>query len=138
MIFSILPAISVYPSASLEKSDPFSAPFIIVNNGSFSVYDVEISFEIKKLKTSKKINVGDATLINTSVEVGGASEIKANHSLTKFLALNRVFKEMDIIQRSDVELIIKYRPSFFPWKISKIFNFYSHQDSDGSVTWLPY
>jgi len=138
MIHSVLPAISVHPSSSLEPSDPFSAPFIIVNNGSFSIYDVKISFPVNYLKTAKQSGEADVTLTDSDLIVDGANEIKSHASLTTFLAFNRIFGEMGKLEKSDIELTIKYRPKFIPHVFKKSFNFYSHQASDGTVTWLPY
>lgn len=136
LFFQLFPIVSIPSSSSLNKDNPFSAPFIISNQSIFAITDVQISYELKKVNIA--YGKSSVNFINSSFDVPGAKEISRHHSITRFLSIDRTILVPGTTPRIDfaqVNLVIRYKYLLFRFKETRSFK--SYQAPDNTVTWLP-
>jgi hypothetical protein len=109
IVYSFYPSVSVPSSSSLDKGNPFSAPFIISNQSMFTMSNVQISYKLKKVNLNYGKSKGN--IYNSAVSVPGAEEIRRHQSITRFLTIDRIIGS-DVIPKIDyaqVDLTIRYK-----------------------------
>ncbi len=133
--YTLCPKISVTPSPLLESSNPFSAPFIVKNEGNLSLYSVSYRLSSFKMRSigNAKVNIpngvdySEKPLINI---------LNSGEPTTISLPDLSFFKFQEQIANIDVVFVIMYRPAFWPLKTEKHFRF-GLSKHPKSWTWLP-
>jgi hypothetical protein len=136
LVCQFYPVVSIPSSSSLNKDNPFSAPFIISNQSIFAITDVQISYELKKVNIA--YGKSSANFSNSSFLVPGAKEIGRHHSITRFLSIDHIIRFPSTTPRIDfaqVNLVIRYKYLLF--RFEETMSFKSYQAPDNTVTWLP-
>ena len=135
VVYSFYPTVSVPSSSSLDKDNPFSAPFIINNQSIFAITDVRISLKLKKVNLvygKARANFNDSFL-----NMQGAEQIGRHQSITRFLMVDRIIGS-DVTAKiafAQVDLLIRYKYLFLSFEEKRSFR--SYQAPDNTVTWLP-
>jgi hypothetical protein len=115
-IVSILPRISVTPSEELNKYDPFSAPFIISNDGYIAIHSVNMPCTIDHLLLSSQTSMTNATasddVFDDTLEPDGRSTHFCHMQITDA-------KTKEVI----ITLTVSFRPDFYPWTTIRKFHF---------------
>ena len=131
LIYSLLPDISIVPSASLEPNNPFSAPFSIVNASKFDIHKVTVSFifdDMSATTVRTKLIMKDSSIIEQEVDT-----IESGKSITKFVRINMPSGKLE---KANIQVEVKYKY----WILPKIFTYSrkysSFQASNNTVTWL--
>lgn len=134
--WGLRPHVTVAYKDELRKGDPFSVPFEITNAGHFSVYSVRTACETNHvLSENRNVFLGGETADLAAVD----DEIEPGVSSTHFCDLEPqppglpypVYKETVITLR------VSFRPSFWPWTVSKPFRFRGYKGDDKDMHWRP-
>ena len=136
LFLNLLPVVSVPSSSSLNKDNPFSAPFIISNQSVFPITNVQITYELNKVNVA--YGKSSANFSNSYFSVAGANKIGRHQSITRFLAIDNKIIIPDTIPKIDfaeVVLVIKYKYLLFSCEDKRSFK--SYVAPDNTVTWLP-
>jgi hypothetical protein len=132
-IYFFLPKIKIYTGDSLDPSNPFKTPFIIENQTVLPIYDIEFICGIRDVKAEKQ-NVTFQNL-GTSFASDPIPILLGNESTTTFCAFP--FKTREPITSADIEIIVKYKPTFFWKQTSLSMRFNALQNIDGNLFWFP-
>lgn len=130
---SFLPKISVTSSGPLDSLNPFSAPFIISNDGILPIYSVNIHIYPR--------NVRDASGAEVILKQGIKSSnppipiMAPGEKVTLGLPFPFIFQAPLI--SADIEYVVIYRPDWIFWHQCKQFRFGLTKNSSGSYIWLP-
>lgn len=134
---SLLPRVSVTALPPIEKSNPFSAPFIISNDGIFPLHSVTYRMDITDVKSidGGRVIINDLTKTDESkyfiINILTSGE-KATTGLPLF-----PFQFQSPIAYAEIRFVVIYRPDYLFWKQEKYFRFGLTKDSNNSWTWLP-
>lgn len=137
IIALFFPAISVSQSTPLNPADPFSAPFIVSNDGALVIDSVQFDCLLNNLQTNQ-ITVTDGDFEDDSqfVDTMDAGEKRSvqcafeDPSLIKF-DLPQIYKS------ADITLAVRFRVAFVPWYQTRTFRFMLAKATDGSFYWYP-
>jgi hypothetical protein len=131
---SFLPKISVTPSELLDPSNPFSAPFIISNEGVLPFHSVSYRVHIREVQSEdgakviiykKGITISDFLISNISPGEKATTGVPFP------------FKFQTRIKSADITFVVIYRPDWLPWHGEQRFRFGLAKKSNNSWTWLP-
>lgn len=134
-ILSLLPRPSVTASDFLVVNEPFSAPFVITNEGYLPIHDVTFRCAIRHYKGANGGNI--------EVYKGGGitpsgfvlSEMPPGEKAT--VGCPFPFKGWEPVISADFDFVVVYRPDFLPWKQEKRFRFGTVKGGDGLLRWYP-
>src|SRR4029077_10392840 len=126
--------VRVEPYIRLNPNSPFSERFRVLNDGYFSIYDVESDCRVIK---AIDMNEGLATedfMIGVGIY---RKEIPAGDSTTIDCPFNRMFATMPPVPylSAEIELIVHFRPPWYIWKKRKAVKFTGVSDSQWNVHW---
>ena len=131
---SYVPKPTVASSAALNPADPLSTPFVISNNGSLPMHDVSFRCVIRNLESESHGRfVAPAGAIPTDFV------IRTMHS-GESATVGCPFQWMKLttpLAAGDIEIVVVYRPDWWPWRREKPFRFATARYSDGTLHWLP-
>lgn len=125
---------SVTVTESLHPDSPFTAPFVVSNDGYFNLNDVTCHCIVRKVIVS---GMHDLDLSDNRVETANAPipVLKPNEKTTvncpSMLALDTP------LMRADMDVVLTYRGSFIPFRMSKPFRFTTEMASDKRLRWFP-
>ena len=131
------PKVFVEPGAALDPNNPAFTPFIIQNQGSFSIHDVKFSCSMKYIKYPGDILVvglGDYTNRFTN-EKHVANVIAPREQYTEFLPLKDM--ENNVIENADIAIVLTFKPVRWLWRRKTLHRFVSTQGKDGQWYWFP-
>ena len=132
---SFAPKIFISPSIILDPKNPFATPFILKNEGVFSIYKISTEVNILKVTDSRNNQLMNNLLvssINNSNKLEPGKETALNISLTSFIqGLGLPFKE------AYIEITIKYKPFLFFWIYKESFSFTVKYNTSGGSIWFP-
>ncbi|MCU1226355.1 MAG: hypothetical protein JWQ42_4448 [Edaphobacter sp.] len=128
-----LPELSAEPSAQVYPSDPFSSPFVIKNEGNFSLDDVNGSCHIERMELQGNSNVSNGDAFNYMTPVRSL----ASREPTTIFCRSAVETNIPILS-GDISLRVTYSPSICPFiKRTKIFRFTTISQPNKSLRWTP-
>lgn len=128
-----LPRLNVQPLMMTDAKDALSTNFSVSNQGSMTLYDVNIRCKLKDSVVKITTETGREGIIG---EVGGPED---NHpSLAPMKSTTfQCMLSLPVEDGLDIFLIVYYRPAFYPFKRRQAFRFVSTTSSDGQMQWLP-
>jgi hypothetical protein len=118
------PNVTVEPEFLRNDREPFSAYFRIQNLGNFEIYDVNFSCDL----TGGLLH--NVTITGFSSQTPEAS-IGSGGSTTKDCGVGH----FPFSGKAYLDFTVRFRPSFWPWKIEKIEPFSAIRDEKGIVHW---
>jgi hypothetical protein len=144
------PRLSLATDAPFDPSDPFSIPFILTNESSFSIHDVGMWCKINSLVLTSprspggKLEIARGTSGATQSVADTISSEDRKESFC-FFTLDPVRQLAGIpedvpfeLQEGDISISISYRPYLlWPKKSERAFHFVALRASDGSLRWIP-
>jgi hypothetical protein len=128
---SIYPRISVSPSPLLYPPDPFTARFVIANEGYLRINNVKCLCFYQNVLSENKVmwekSIAPDELDIPTIESGEKASFEC--SRPPFTSTQ--------IQRADIDISVSFKPSLIPWQIEKAFRFVGEPTADGSLHWFP-
>jgi hypothetical protein len=122
-----LPRISVQPLSSFDSKDSAATIFSVSNQGSTTLYDVQIGHRIRKPQFDL-----EGAPIKMLADFNVYDSIPPMKSATVDFGFKGLYsREMDI------DIFVWYRPAWYPFKHRESFRFVTRVSDDGQVQWLP-
>lgn len=133
-IYSLFPKLSFEPSPGAQRTNFFTAEFLLKNQGMFSVHDLLYEMRVRNLvwPGDNRILESQESYIKaiprlepdepTTIVVGGT------------LARGAAFRGQPI--RGEITVVISFRPSFSPLRRTKTFRFMCEKRGD-NLAWFP-
>jgi hypothetical protein len=127
-ILSVLPRISITPQEPLQRHEPFSAPFIISNDGYSTVHTINLTCSLDSVLDTHRNRYTNVTTPSSQnidyLAAGGRSTFDCPVGNLQIL-------------EADFSIIVSFRPDFLPWHKIEIFHFRARIADNGSVRWFP-
>ena len=126
--YGLRPQPVVVSTISLDDENPFASQFSIMNNGSMDMQNVRIMCFIRNIKGSF------FSISNSLSAVVKLPRISAGDTVTV-----PPFKAQipeSIITESDIALVIKYRQTFYPWRLERIFRLVTVKAHPKGFKWI--
>lgn len=133
-VMSFLPKISVTPAEPLDPSNPFSAPFIISNEGVLALHSVSYRVHIREVQSE---DGGKVIIYKKGITVSDflISYFSPGEKATTGVPFP--FKFQTPIKSADITFVVIYRPDSLPWHGEQRFRFGLAKKSNNSWIWLP-
>lgn len=129
-----LPSITVIPSTVTNVYNPLATPFILENNGNFSIY--KISIETSDLKmtdiNNNSVNIGIAKYTNDN----NLLTLSKNRQTTIAFLTDKSF-QLQSVNSAEFTVKIKYKPFLLYWWHEELFKFILKKGANGQLTWFP-
>jgi hypothetical protein len=132
--FALSPHVSVLPLSSLNPSDPFATAFSITNDGPLSIHNVTFTCLLRDVRYPES----HSFISNTSVDSEHRTAINiigARERSTVSCALPITSGQP--VLNADMDIVVEYRPSFWPWRIEQKFRFKTERATDKLLHWFP-
>jgi hypothetical protein len=128
--FALRPDISVAPYVQLDPDNPFSMQFTITNNGLLMLHDVYPYCGITSVEMTghSRINGGGTGGVQAPI-----AELRSKGTTT---ANCRIHMSNSLIVEAKVDIIVNFRPDWWPRRTAIHFPFSGTKDSQGHVIWL--
>lgn len=132
------PRVFVDPAAALDPNNPAFTPFVVHNQGYFSIHDVTFACSMEYIKYP------DGTLAIAQKEYDNcffdpkqiASVIAAGEKYSELLPLTGM--EHNRIENADIAIVLSFKPiKWLPWRRKTRHRFVSTQSKDSQWHWLP-
>lgn len=126
------PVVHVDPYIQFDPASPFSERFKVSNDGFFAIYDVQVNCIVQKATLT-----GEATVANVRGNAAYLKVLEAPDSTTFDCPLDTWvgFPNRKYIS-ADIEIIIAFRPAWYPWHKHRAVGFHGQLDSQGNVRWV--
>lgn len=134
LFFDFSPKISVSPYTSIDPLDPFSAPFIIANDGYMPLNAVSATCLLKDVEFE------DLKIANTEVadiRMDLATQMAPAEKLTVKCRFRENLGIATVLKKADILIIIDYRPWLLPTTGQRQFRFEAAHLLNDSWEWLP-
>jgi len=126
--YGLRPQPVVVSNVSLNDENPFESQFSIMNNGSIDMQNVRFICFLKSIKTNVM------TINNGYAPIAKFPRISASDTVT--LPSFKAQIPSSIITESDIAIVVKYRPSFYPWRVERIFRLVTLKASPKGFKWV--
>jgi hypothetical protein len=139
--YELRPQISVTAAPSINKNDPFEPPMTITNVGYLEIYNLTFQcFWLRHMKADKTIHPHAYYQFDDTDDPGNniapESILAPQTSIVRTCALSMSQEGAHAVDVA-ITLGIDYRPSFWPWRLSKFARFKSRIDPSGQIQWIP-
>jgi hypothetical protein len=134
--YCLLPKVVIQPSSILDPHDPFTTQFEILNDGYLDMHKVKIVLALHDVKFQSglaHITMGNIGIGNKISEVDLLSAGERTS-----LACESLMPMQKSVETADMAVWVEYRPSFAPWKFSKIQRFVAKKDIEGNFHWVTF
>ncbi|HKQ06192.1 MAG TPA: hypothetical protein VJ464_13740 [Blastocatellia bacterium] len=144
------PRIEVQPLSGLNPKNALTARFSITNQGSMSIYNVAlghrfINYKVMDYAEGIVISKRDGTE-SKEPEIGEIGDMVAVPDYYKEIAPMKsatvdlgysVPPSMEPVQDLDIEVVVYFRPAWYPFERRESFRFVTQVAADGQIQWLP-
>ncbi len=132
---SLVPRISVSQTFALNPAAPFSAPFVVSNDGPLGINEISFSCLLLYVESSHRNRFIDVLLSDQLTIVGmePGEKVTIRCPFERFVKLS----ESDPIVRGDIVLIVEFRPDLVPWQVKRQLRFITLHGFDGRLYWYP-
>jgi len=149
------PRISVQPLSNLDPKDALSTRFSATNQGAMSIYNVSMGCRFINCRVMHYAAPTDGSTEKSSFivlskrkdsdpkepQLGEISEMFPALTYDEVAPLRSTTLELPFSAPGeddiDIEIIVDYRPAWFPFTRHESFRFVSKVGKDGQVHWLP-
>lgn len=129
-LITISSKISVRSDDPINRSDPFSTPFQIKNDGYIPVFNITFLCTIREVKFDNRASIHN---INTRIVNPPIPKIRSGEETTTFF---KCLPHKSPITSADIEIAVSYRPMWVFWKREKRFRFSTISRED-ELYWVP-
>ena len=140
-----MPRISVQPLEASDPKDALSSAFVVTNQGAMDIYDVGlgcrfINFKVMHYAEGIVFSKRDANE-SKEPEIGEVSDMVAVPGYEKIAPMKSATMEFPFSapgeENVDVEVVIYYRPAWYPFGRRDAFRFVTKAGADKQLHWLP-
>ncbi len=124
-VVALLPRVSVVPSERLDRTNAFSTPFVIGNDGLFTMYSVNMPCKIDHM-------VERGNYFNGIIEDNLVDDISPNGHTTHFCPIVVRTPIREVI----ITVSVTFKQEFIRW--TRTFHFKGYRGDDGVMRWSPY
>ena len=125
-----MPRISVQPASALDPTNASSMNFAVTNQGYLNLYKVAIGCRPRNVEL--RLGADPSSQIIEMIPFDSMFENMA--------PMKSATVQCDTLgQRNDldVDIVVHYRPAFYPFEQQESFRFTSHVSNDGQIHWFP-
>ncbi|MFA6008662.1 MAG: hypothetical protein WC799_01665 [Desulfobacteraceae bacterium] len=127
-LYGLRPQPMVVSTVSLNEENPFDSQFSIINNGSLDMQDTRFICFLKNIETQVfSIHNGIAPIVKFQ-------KISAGDTVT--LPSFKAQLSASIIKGADIAIVVKYRPSFYPWRLKRVFRLVTLKAQPQGFKWV--
>ena len=124
-VFSLLPKVSISAGEPPNPNDPFSTPFTVANVGNLPIYDVRIVCDVRRIEIGAAVYRDTPftfTMVTPKIPSDDAKVFQCDViKTTGFVPM----------KSADIAIIVKFRPSLYPWKTTSTARFVAEIDESG-------
>lgn len=132
-LLSLLPKVSVSAARLLDPQAPFSAPFVISNDGYLPVHDITFRCVVRYVEHADRGRV----IVSPHGITSGQVIAVIDPTEKSTVACPFPFFSQSPIIGADIEFVLKYRPDWLFWHREKRFRFGLAKDKDNQFHWFP-
>jgi len=130
---ALVPKVTVIETPPLNAHDPFSAQFILQNDGPLGINSVQIACRIGDMKSTlyslKNVGLTNPQLFKSRIEVGERAAIPCS--------LDPTFGPVGPVSSADIAIQTVFRPDFTWWRSGAIYRFETMRNAEGKLLWFP-
>jgi len=139
-VVSFSAKVVVSPEKQIDKNNPFSTPFSVINAGFLEIYDVEIGVTPYEIITNNNIKIKNypGEIAEIYIPQNIASTLGPGEGYTNFLAFYPPPSKnhpIENINSADIGVVVNFRPKWSLWPKKLFFRFKTIKDSDGILNW---
>lgn len=131
---ALVPRITIIETEPLNPPDPFSARFLVSNDGPLGINSFEASCFIVKV-----VDRNENSIMNGVIENRTATKprMEVGERATLQCPFARLIQTNSPIAEADIEFSVHFRPDFTWWHVTRIHRFKCVPDSTGLLHWSP-
>ena len=133
-LFLIYPRISIEPGESLDPYKPFETPFVIKNDGYWSLVNIDYDLNIDKMEDHNHNRFSNVTISGISDKI---AKLRANESSTIFIR-RAVSAPPGFIKYAELYIKTTYSPFLVPITFTENRRFKTDRKTDGQYVWFKY
>lgn len=130
---SLIPRLSASPTQSLDLNNPFSALFIMSNDGPLGINDLDFSCHIYNVGSVLDASV---SAITTRMNIR-SKRMEPGEKISAPCDPSPLIRVEGQLASADVAVVVRFRPDFVWWTKYRIFRFVTLKSSDGHLYWFP-
>lgn len=123
------PRVSIVSSQMIDPEMPFANPFLLTNEGNFSIYHVATSCELSHVQTKNHVIVQDLVPLNPDT----IPEMRRHESESIYARFP--FRPPMKIQSADINIDVSFSLSFWPFRKLETFRFTTIANTKGELYW---
>src|SRR4051794_12261048 len=131
-LYALSPSLSVSSLAALNRSDPLSTPFTILNNGRLTAHHVQAKCSVIQAVDPNGKEISGLPAADAKTENLG--DLHSKETATLPCSLASASGARPIISASGT-IEVSYRPDFYPWRVEKRLGFITARGPDGELHW---
>lgn len=133
-LFLVYPRFSVEPGESLDLYKPFETPFVLKNDGYWSLVDINYNLTIDKMED---INQNKFTHFGIRGIANKIPKLRPNEASTIFI--NRVLSAPpNYIKYVELYINVTYKPFLIPITFTVSKRFKTNRKSNGEYVWFKF
>ena len=136
-IYTFLPKISITPTSTLDPSNPFQTPFVLVNESPLPLNSVGVGILVVELVD----DAGNQMLKNVKLRAadphfgGIPTHLKPRQKVP--IGLENYIAHMSGVKTVILQMEVHYKPMFYPKSIDETFKFKALKSTWGEMIWFP-
>lgn len=131
------PHVSIEPQIALNPVDPYTTQFNLKNeNTLFDIYNVNAVCWPRNMESGNGFSiVSPAPLVNVHHEIK-LLEAGASSTVDCPPVMGGIGRWSGVVNQADLEILVSYRQSWWPFTREERYPFSSRRDSQGAVHWV--
>ena len=130
-LYAINPKIIVAPIERMEANNPLSTLFSVLNDGLLPIYSVKFDCATNDIENETNHRVAGFVLSFPNTD---RAKLSPGDSATIKCGIGDFGPKL---RKAEIELIISFRPAYWPFKITRYFPFAGINSKDGKLFWFP-
>lgn len=128
---SLLPRITISQNQALDPMDPFSAPFVVSNDGPLGINKVVVLCMPIKVEDTAH-NLLSRYAVKRVPTIPGM-EVGEKATVPCYLGVTLTHP----IETADIAFRVQFRPDFVIWRVHRDLRFSAMRGADGKLYWYP-
>ncbi len=134
-LLQLWPSVSVTVDKPLEKSEPYTTPFLIKNESIYQIKIISITVFTKNIKANTK-NIKNLVINNSSTTTYFLEVLDPNKSIHTISNLIHGIP-ISFVSKADISISVLFKPVFINLTFQDDFNYTFYVNSDGNIKWYP-
>jgi hypothetical protein len=133
-VFSFIPKVDVSTAEPFEPNNPFSTPFIISNEGTFTISQIDFVCDVVKVQAAYNNSMSKNKIENFTPTI---SSLKAGMKETVFCPEVAGIFPRDRYEKAELEMKVTFNAWWIPVNQVKTFRFIGAKNTKGEIKWIP-